>query len=230
MPLPADALLSRSFLATATLAVALAVTPFPGRWAILQQLLPILLVARFYRTNGYSINRAGLGRPPQGWARCISQSVLLAVALYGVEAVVVAPLVRLVSDEPKDLSLFDPIKADLGMLVMYLAFMWVLAAFGEEFLWRGFLLREIAERAAGWRFSTWMALALSAVLFGAAHFYQGPRGVVEKTLGGLILGGVYVGSGRSNLWLVVLVHGLQNTISFVAIYFDAYDLLNPFSQ
>lgn len=215
-------------MSTAALAVALAVTPFPGRWAILQQALPILLVARFYWVSGYSAATAGLSRPRQGWARCVAQSIVLAGVLYGLEAVTVGPLVRLLSDEPKDLSLFEPIKGNLGMLFVYLAFMWVLAAFGEEFLWRGFLLREIAERGSSWRLATAAAVVFTAVLFGLAHFYQGPRGVVEKTLGGLILGSVYVGSGRSSIWLVVLVHGLQNTISFVAIYFDVYDLLNPF--
>ena len=75
-----------------------------------------------------------------------------------------------------------------------------------------------------------MAVVISAVLFGSAHAFQGPRGVVEKMLDGLIIGTVYVRSGRSSIWLVVLVHGLQNTISFVAIYFDAYELVNPFSQ
>lgn len=220
----------RPFLVTAVLAVALAVAPLPGRWAILQQVLPVLLVACFYWLSGYSIASAGLGRPPQGWVRCVGQSIPLAAVLYGIEAVTVGPLVRLVSDQPKDLSLFDPIKGDLSMLLLYLAFMWPLAAFGEEFIWRGFLLREIGERAARWSYSSVLALVVSAVLFGSAHAYQGPRGVVEKTLGGLILGAVYVGSGRSSIWLVVLVHGFQNTISFVAIYFDAYNLLNPFSR
>ena len=190
----------------------------------------MLVVATFYRLNGYSVGRAGLGRPSAGWARCFRRGLLLALLLYALEAVTVAPLVRMISDQPKDLSLFDPMKGDLGMLALYLVFMWLLAAFGEEFLWRGFLLRETAERATGWRFSTVAALVLTAVLFGAAHFYQGPRGVVEKTLGGLVLGSVYVASGRSSIWLVVFVHGIQNTISFVAIYCDAYYLLNPFAR
>jgi membrane protease YdiL (CAAX protease family) len=149
--------------------------------------------------------------------------------IYGMEAEAVAPLVRIVSDQPKDLSLFEPMRGDIGMLLVYLAFMWPLAAFGEEFLWRGFLLRELAERTAHWRYSTALALLSTALLFGLAHSYQGPRGVVEKTLGGLLFGAVYVGSGRSSIWLVVLIHGLQNTISFVAIYLDAYHLLNPFA-
>lgn len=220
----------RWFLATAAAVAALGVTPFPGRWAILQQALPVLLVAVFYWRRGDSIDGAGLGRPPQGWVRCFGQAFMLAVVLYGVEALTVGPLARLVSDEPKDLTLFDPIQGDLEMLALYLGFMWLFAAFGEEFIWRGFLLRGIVESARPARWSSGLAVLVSAVLFGAAHAFQGPRGVVEKTLGGLILGGVYVYSGRSSIWLVVLVHGVQNTISFVAIYFDAYDSVNPFSR
>jgi len=220
----------RWFLATAAAVVALGVTPFPGRWAILQQALPAVLVAVFYWLRRDSVDRAGLGRPALGWVRCLGQALILAVVLYGLEAVIVGPLARLASDEPKDLSLFDPIRGDLGMLAIYLGFMWLFAAFGEEFIWRGFLLRGIAESARSARWPWGLAVIVSATVFGAAHAYQGPRGVVEKTLGGLILGAVYVYGGRSSIWLVVLIHGLQNTISFVAIYFDAYYAVNPFSR
>jgi membrane protease YdiL (CAAX protease family) len=220
---------NRSFLNTAAVAVALAVVPLPGRWAILQQALPVLLVALYYWRNDYSLQRSGLGRPPQGWPRCIGLGIVLAVALYVFEAVTVDPLTRLVSDDPKDLSLFEPIQGDLAMLAIFLAFMWVFAAFGEEFLWRGFLLREIAERTERWRFASARGVLVTAVLFGSAHAYQGLSGVVEKTLSGILIGAVYVRSGRSSIWLVVIIHGIQNTISFVAIYFDVYGLLHAFS-
>ena len=51
-------------------------------------------------------------------------------------------------------------------------------------------------------------------------------GVFEKSLSAIVIGSIYLWNGRSSIWLVVLIHGFQNTISFVAIYFDVYDKVN----
>ena len=220
---------NRTFVVAAALAVGLAVAPFPGRWAILQQLLPVLVVAIFYWRSGYSLERASLAAPSQGWIRCGGSALVLAGILYVVEALLVQPLARLFASQPKDLTLFEPIEGSLGNLAMYLGFMWMFAAFGEEFLWRGFLLRQIADREKPRRLATGLAITVSAALFGLAHAYQGTAGVVEKFLAALILGAIYVKSGRSSIWLVVFIHGFQNTISFIAIYLGIYDKLNPFS-
>ena len=210
--------------------VALALVPFPGRWGVLKDLLPILAVTVFYRRHGYTLQRAGLGRPTYGWWRCLGYGLFLAVALYAIEVVTIKPLARILFQEPKDLALFDPIKGNLSMLLIYLAFMWAIAAFGEEYVWRGFLLRELGESSVGVRHPWALAVLASAVLFGLIHVYQGPRGVFETTISGLVIGAIYVRSGRSSIWLVVLIHGFQNTISFLAIYFDAYYVINFLSK
>jgi membrane protease YdiL (CAAX protease family) len=200
--------------------------PLPGRWGIFTQILPIAAVSWIYWRRGAGLDGAGLGNPRGGWARCVLTALWLASLLYAVEAVTIRPLAGLVFPQPKDLSLFEPIKGDLTTLLVFLGFMWVTAAFGEEYVWRGFVLRELAgeHRRNG------PALVASALLFGMAHAYQGPRGVAEAVGGGLLLGIVYLSSGRSSVWLVALVHGVQNTISFVAIYFDVYDKIHFLSS
>jgi hypothetical protein len=64
-----------------------------------------------------------------------------------------------------------------------------------------------------------MALSLGtmALLFGLGHAYQGITGVVEAALCGVLYGALYLASGR-NLWLPIMVHGVENTTSFVLIY------------
>jgi len=201
--------------------VGLALAPFPGRWGVLKDLLPILVVGLFYWRARATPERAGLGRPPHGWLPCLGLGLLLAVAIYGLEVVTTKPLARLLFEEPKDLSLFEPIQGDLSTLALYLTFMWMLAAFGEEFVWRGFVLREIGQSFTRLRHPWVFATIVSALLFGLIHYYQGPRGVFETAISGIVTGIIYVRSGRSSIWLVVFIHGFQNTISFVAIYLDA---------
>ncbi len=214
----------------ALVVVAAAVVPFPGRWALLQQIIPIALVGVLYWRRRVSRTEAGLGRPEGGWLRCILLALILAPAIYAIKALTVMPIAHWLAPEPKDLSAFAALEGSLPTLALYLAFMWPLAAFGEEFFWRGFLLRGVGWTSALGRHSWWLGVVVTAALFAAAHAYQGPRGVLEKFAGGLMIGGLYLWSGRSSIWLVVLVHGIQNTISFVTLYGGFYDLINPFAR
>ena len=72
----------------------------------------------------------------------------------------------------------------------------------EELLYRGFLFFWIG------RFTphALVAVIVSAVLFGAAHAYQGPGGVVGTALLGAGLGGLYLATG--SLWPPIAVHAL----------------------
>ena len=77
------------------------------------------------------------------------------------------------------------------------------AGYVEEVLSRGVILRILEERLG-----TWIALAISAGLFGFAHFgnpNMGPRGLLAITVGaGALLGAAYLLTRR--LWLAVGIH------------------------
>lgn len=101
------------------------------------------------------------------------------------------------------------------------ALMMALAGFTEEFFFRGFLQTRL-ERLAG---SKWLAVALTAILFGVYHLpyaYLNPRwpsagdwsaawtaALGNGVPGGLMLGALYVVS-RENLLACVLLHSLMN--------------------
>jgi membrane protease YdiL (CAAX protease family) len=69
----------------------------------------------------------------------------------------------------------------------------------EELMFRGFLL---------WYFDAWFPVGVAAVattvLFGLAHAYQGPRGVVLTGLVGALFVGLRLLSG--SLWVPMLLH------------------------
>src|SRR2546422_9570148 len=88
---------------------------------------------------------------------------------------------------------------------------WTLAAFGEEFVYRGYLLTRIA-RVLGDTPRAWLgALAVTSMLFGAGHAYQGVSGMITAGLGGFAFGLLYLGTGR-NLWVSVSAHGPMDTV------------------
>lgn len=75
----------------------------------------------------------------------------------------------------------------------------ITAGVTEELLYRGFLLAYLAAF-----FPVWLAVLLSAVVFGAAHAYQGPKGVLQVTFLGAAFAIMYVASG--SLLLPIIAH------------------------
>lgn len=54
----------------------------------------------------------------------------------------------------------------------------------------------------------WIALGISALVFGITHAYQGWAGMAGTAIVGLVFTAIYLGSGQ--LWLAMAVHALLN--------------------
>lgn len=78
----------------------------------------------------------------------------------------------------------------------------VLAGFGEEVVFRGFLFAVLAP-AFG---SVWVTLVVSALAFGVLHVYQGAFGILRTASLGALLGASVIVDG--SLWPAVIVHVL----------------------
>jgi hypothetical protein len=86
------------------------------------------------------------------------------------------------------------------------------AGWCEEFVFRGYLLRQF-ER---WFGSVFVAVAVSSVLFGCLHLYEG----VGAVMGICGLGAVYavVAVRRGNLRSVMVAHFLQDALTGLFLY------------
>lgn len=156
-------------------------------------------------------------RPPESWSRTLVRGVLTLGAILLASALVIGPLRALLELPGADLSALDPIRGDPWAFAGLLAAAWITAALGEELLFRGFLLNEVADLLGGGG-SGWAASAvLTSAVFGAGHFYQGPGGVLATGVIGLVLAMAYLAADR-NLWVPVVGHGLLDTVSLTALY------------
>lgn len=149
-------------------------------------------------------------------------SALLLGAVAGValsvhELLVLEPLVRSITGTSPDLSMFKELKGNLQATLFFIALSWVLAAFGEEMVWRGYAMNRVAELAGGttaaWIMST---LAVNSV-FGIAHDYQDISGIAITAIGGMAYAMLYFLAGR-NLAVPIVAHGMQNTCDFLFMY------------
>lgn len=179
-------------------------------------MLGAVLVWWSLRVRGQSWKDLGFDRPRRP-VITVLLGILLAVATLVVVGlllqVVVVPLLK----TPPDSSRFAVLRGNTVALALGLFSVWTSAAFGEELLARGYLLHRLSGILGGSRGAWVLSVILGALLFGGMHFYQGPTGMIGTGLVGLIFGFVYLLNGRS-LWMLVLAHGLIDTLSFVQIY------------
>lgn len=113
------------------------------------------------------------------------------------------------------------VEGNLPMLLLWLGIVWTAAAFGEEMFFRGFLITRTMALFRGIPFAPVFAVLIPALLFGLGHFYyQGLRGLVTTAAIGIAFGAAFLLLKR-NLWPIVLVHGVVDTINFVVLYLGA---------
>jgi membrane protease YdiL (CAAX protease family) len=96
---------------------------------------------------------------------------------------------------------------------------WTIVAFGEEMVFRGYLMNRIADLVGRSRTGWASALIGSSLIFGLAHGYQGLAGIISTAEVGLLLGILYLISKR-NLWINIVCHGAFDSISLIAMYFS----------
>jgi membrane protease YdiL (CAAX protease family) len=186
---------------------------------ILPNEVPILFVlfwvSLWLRDGGWSV--AGLTRP-KSWRKTVVMAIVAAAALLLGSQFVIEPLAGHLWHKPEEVSSLLKVPAyDWKFALRNLAFVWVFAGFGEELGYRGYLLTRAADLGNRSKSAYVAAMIYVAVLFGFGHFYKGPTGIMDSTYSGLVLGGVYLFSGR-NLWAAILAHGMTDTIVVLFVF------------
>lgn len=164
----------------------------------------------------------GVGLTLKGrWPLILMLGVGGGAAIEALELFVTQPLLVRLTGEPPDLSDFKILIGNTKYLLLGLGLTWTLAAFGEEMVYRGWLMNRAAQLFGDGR-TAWIAsLASISLLFGFAHGYQGVTGVTENALNGLWLGLIYLAAGR-NLMAPIIAHGITDSIDLLLIWSNHY--------
>lgn len=157
---------------------------------------------------------------PASWPRTIL------IGLAGTATIIiifntVGPLLHyLGAPEPNVTLVLDLVNkspATFAMWVLLVA--WGSAGFGEELLFRGFLLDRLM-RLPGLRDRIVPIILLQALIFGSAHSYQGWSGMVVTGCVGIFLGWLRIRL-KGNLWALVIAHGMTDTLMLSLGYAQA---------
>lgn len=170
-------------------------TPYTARLNFDKTVAGLLLLGLCYR---------GLIASAGEWREALRRA--WPVILINVVAVIALALaLGFVRPEPKWSAFFIP------WAVVNLFFV----CLSEEAFFRGFLQRELAERLSARRHGGAIAIAVSAVLFGAAHFAGGPKYVLLSTVAGVGYAIAFQRSGRVEM--SILAHFSLNATHFLLL-------------
>lgn len=163
----------------------------------------------------------GLGFfPPEDWGRTVLWSIFFGVAIQFLSILVLEPLSDRVTKSTADHSSFERLRGSLMYLLLVVVGVWVVAAFLEEIIFRGYVMGEMAELFGTSKPALAVNLLLSSVLFGLAHWYQGKSGVLSTGIIGALLGILFIATGF-NLWLPILTHGVIDTVGLFLVFINA---------
>jgi membrane protease YdiL (CAAX protease family) len=159
------------------------------------------------------VGALGPGLPALGLGAMASGDLLMATARLGGAAVVVLVAFHLTMrvariDESPLLAELLPRTAHERRLFAGLA---LFAGFGEEVVFRGFLLAALTAPLGG----VWLALLVSSLAFGVLHSYQGPVGMLRTACLGGVLGASVVLDG--SLWPAIVAHVLIDLVGGLVV-------------
>jgi uncharacterized protein len=162
--------------------------------------------------RGERLADIGLKRPAS-WMRTLVIGIGLASIVF------VAIYVSEKAGFRRDLSKFNAVHGNPQLAVIAVFYALIGAGFYEEFTFRGFLMQGLAMLFGAGRSAWIVACVLQGALFGAAHAYQNPLGILITGTLGVVMGLIVLASGR-NLWPVIIGHGLFDAARFVLFYFE----------
>lgn len=158
------------------------------------------------------------------WRRTLLAGILCGVGMELFELFLSQPLLMRLTQRAPDLELFRALRGNITWTLVALAGTWTLAAFGEEMVYRGYLMNRIAGFIRPGKLAWIVSLVIASCAFGAGHIDQGITGQLENMLDGLLLGAIYLACGR-NLSVPIVAHGVADTLDVLLLFAGIYPTL-----
>ena len=143
---------------------------------------------------------------------------VLAVAGFILGSIIMANITGI--PEGTNMSGYDYLENNFMMLLLTLFGVYIVSSFGEEVIYRGFLINRISQIGNDSKKATVIAIILSSIIFGLIHYAWGPMGIVQTGCMGLALGICYI-KLKKRLWILILAHAYMDTILMLQMYMAA---------
>lgn len=190
--------------------LALELKDFPGILLV----FPLVWISLWLRKLGWK--GVGLRRPPN-WLRTVALGVLTGIMAQLLAVWLIDPLLVQLTGQPFDLSDFRRIPGNAPNLLAYIVIGWLLGAFLEEMVYRGYMINRFVDLFRSKRLGSVVGVMVGSLLFAIGHLNLGIASVLETFLFSLLYSALYLAAVK-NLWLPIISHGIYNTTFFVLVY------------
>lgn len=142
--------------------------------------------------------------------------LILATAGFIIGSIIMANITGI--PENADMGGYNYLKGNLGMLLVSLGGVYIVSSFGEEVIYRAFLITRLGQLGLTGKKGKLIAVILSSIVFGLAHYSWGPMGIVQTGFMGLALGLCYIYL-KKRIWVLIIAHAYMDTILMLQLYF-----------
>jgi hypothetical protein len=160
-------------------------------------------------------------RIPARWQRLVCIGVTVGIAMELLELLVTQPLLVTLTGRYPDLSVLHDLVGNVPGLLLAIGASWILAGFGEEFVWRGYILNRAVDVLGPGRSGWTISIGVTSIVFGVAHAYQDWTGIIENGADGALLALLYIACGR-NLVAPIVAHGVTDTLDSLLMFSGHY--------
>jgi membrane protease YdiL (CAAX protease family) len=171
----------------------------------------VLVWARWSRTPWRDIGYAR----PRSWTATVAIGIALGVAFKFLMKAIVMPLL---GADPINHA-YHYLAGNQSALPGAIYTMIVVAGFGEETLFRGYMFERLGKLFGSGAWGRVLTVLVTSALFGLAHYpEQGLAGAQQGTITGLLFGTIFAVTGR--LWVPMIAHAAFDLTALAIIFWD----------
>ena len=176
--------------------------------------LSAILVLIWAKISGTPWREIGYVRP-RNWVRAILVGIVFCVAFKFVMKAVVMPCLG----APPINQAYHFVTGNPAVIPMMLYLLIVVAGFGEETLYRGWMFERLGKLLGQSAPSKVAIVLITAILFASAHYpEQKLPGAEQALITGLIFGSIFAVTGR--IFMLMIAHTAFDLTALWMIYYD----------
>jgi membrane protease YdiL (CAAX protease family) len=204
-------LTGKSFFIVTVIIISLFLSIFAGQLGTLLFYVVVIITlwARRWDWKYFAITRPN-------WPNTILKGFLFAIGIFILNDFFIQPLIEFYFGKI-DLSEFSGIEGNLFNYAVFLLLGWILGGVFEEITYRGYVQKRLAEILGDTNKAWLLSAVMASIVFGFAHSYQGLSGIITTAVIAFLFGVIFI-FNRNNLIVLVLTHGIYNTIAITLIY------------
>ncbi|MDW3191553.1 MAG: type II CAAX endopeptidase family protein [Cytophagales bacterium] len=187
--------------------------PVPIRTIVL-----VVVISTYLKHSGEKWSQFGLSWPFKWWWLIVAVVGLFACKLFIIQPT--QDLIRSGLDLPRsDHRFFAHIEGNSLALTIWLLIAWLSGGFGEEMIFRGYLIGRISPLFHNETVGFAIAITFQAVIFGLGHAYAG-WGTALMSMTNAFLLGLFLILVKRSIWPLIIVHGIWDTLGVLNFYLE----------